>query len=219
MFGQNDFDIQKTIADIIKTRKAKIQTNESSAHRNDILQILLNNSQSSEQQEDNEMMKPLSEEEMISNSIIFIFAGHETTAITLSFALYLLAKNHAVQQQAQQWIDLVLPNGRAPTFSDVVESLQPIDNIFKETLRLYPVAGGIIRKLRRDFTFEGMELEKGQLTFYSFVAVQRNPKYWDNPDDFIPERFSDPVVQEKLRQNPHMWTPYVCVFFLLLHFL
>jgi len=181
-------------------------------HPKDILQLLIENSSSSSsgKEQDNtqndENVAPLTEAEMIANCIVFILAGHETTAVTLTFALCLLAIHPHIQLEFEELVNQSKQDNNQQQQAAVQTFLE---NIVKETLRLYPVAGGLSRKLLRDVEFEGKKLPKGETFFYCFSAVQRSPKYWgDQANDFIPSRFSTEQVQTKLRDNPFIFTPF-----------
>ncbi|XP_031247055.1 cytochrome P450 3A11-like [Mastomys coucha] len=83
--------------------------------------------------------KALSDAEITAQSVIFIFAGYETTSSTLSFALYSLATHPDIQKKLQEEIDEALPNKAPPTY-DIVMEMEYLDMVMNETLRLYPIA-------------------------------------------------------------------------------
>ncbi len=88
--------------------------------------------------------KDLSDEEILAQSIIFIFAGYETTSSVLSFLFYQLATNPKIQEKLQKEIDAFLPNKEAVTYDALVQ-MEYLDMVINENLRLYPITGRIER--------------------------------------------------------------------------
>ncbi len=105
------------------------------------------------------------------------------------FALYLLSINPEVQKKAQMHVDGVLESDD-PTYKDF-EALSYIQNIVRETLRLYPVAVGILRELKQDYQVGGYSLPEGSLMMFLWKEYTRSKDLFEKPDDFIPERFED----------------------------
>lgn len=130
----------------------------------------------------------LSYEEIVDNIKIFYFAGHETTATLLTYAFYFLTKYQEVYKKLQAEVDSVLGSSKTITL-DHIEKLIYIQAVIKETLRLK----GPVYALRR------ISIEDTQLGEYSIPktlrvlllidALHRDSKYWENPNDFIPERW------------------------------
>ncbi|MCP6645912.1 cytochrome P450, partial [Klebsiella pneumoniae] len=98
-------------------------------HRVDFLQLMMNAHNNTKDQESN---KALSEMEVLAQSVIFIFAGYETTSSTLSFLVYLLATHPDVQRRLQEEIDTALPNKALPTY-DIVMEMEYLDMVVNET--------------------------------------------------------------------------------------
>jgi len=143
----------------------------------------------------------LSDEELYGNMFIFILAGHETTAGTLTFALILLAAYPEVQGKLLKHVHSVLGDN-LPTYEDFPK-LTYVLNVMKETLRLYP-AITIIPKITSKPTTLDIPLQKYRSSATKPVTVQipanthvsidvsathRNPKFWARPNEFLPERF------------------------------
>ncbi|CAH2079087.1 unnamed protein product [Thlaspi arvense] len=124
-----------------------------------------------------------------------LIAGHETTAAVLTWAVYLLAQNPAKIRKAQAEIDAVLGEG-APTYESM-KKLEYIRLIVVEVLRLYPQPPLLIRRTLKPDTLpggykgekEGHKVPKGTDIFISVYNLHRSPYFWDNPDEFEPERF------------------------------
>ncbi|XP_063089583.1 cytochrome P450 3A15 isoform X1 [Cavia porcellus] len=146
----------------------------------------------------------LSDVEILAQSIIFIFAGYETSSSTLSCIMYSLATHPDVQKKLQQEIDKTLPNKAFPTY-DVMMEMEYLDMVVNETLRLYPVANRIERMSKKGFEINGMSFPKGTLVMIPSFALHRDSKYWPEPDEFHPERFSK---KNKENIDPYIYMPF-----------
>jgi cholesterol 24(S)-hydroxylase len=130
----------------------------------------------------------LSEEDLIDDFVTFFSSGHETTSSTLSFCVLELAHSPDAVTRIRREIKEVLGTGYDVTFEDLPR-LKYMDCCLKETLRLYPPAPGIIRITPEDVTLDGYEIPKGTTTSASPFVMGRHPAFWNNPGDFIPERW------------------------------
>ncbi|MRX37951.1 cytochrome P450 [Flavobacterium sp. LC2016-23] len=125
--------------------------------------------------------------QLIDEIKILFIAGHETTANALTFTLHLLGNDPVVQQKV---LDEILKI-KSET-DDLVEQLQnmPYTNaVLNESMRLYPPAWITDRQNVEDDNLGQFNIKKGTLIGVSFYELHRNPKYWENPDEFNPERF------------------------------
>ena len=139
----------------------------------------------------------LSEEDLIDDFVLFFSAGHQTTASTLSFCVLELAHNQNALAQVQQEIDEVLGT-RNDVIYDDLQKLKYLDCCLKETLRLYPPAPGIIKITPENVTLAGYYIPKGTTTSASPFVMGRHPAFWDNPGDFIPERWEGLDVESSI---------------------
>jgi cytochrome P450 len=114
-------------------------------------------------------------------------AGHETTANALAWALYLLAKNSEWLAKAR--IELQEVTGGKSVTADDYPKLKLLQNIFAETLRLYPPAWTISREALVDTEIKGYEIKAGTTVVMSQWVMHRHPAYWANPTEFNPTRF------------------------------
>ncbi|KAM6156412.1 cytochrome P450 3A4-like [Erethizon dorsatum] len=169
-------------------------------HRVDFLQLMMN----SQESKDTESYKALSDVEIAAQSISFIFAGYETTSSTLSFIMYALATHPDVQKKLQQEIDAALPNKAFPTY-DVLVEMEYLDMVVNETLRLYPVANRLPRVCKKDVEINGVFITKGTVVMIPTFVLHRDPKYWQNNEDFCPERFSK---KNKENIEPYAYIPF-----------
>jgi cytochrome P450 len=138
-------------------------------------------------------------------------AGHETTSNGLTWAMYLISQHPEVEAKLTAELDSVLC-GRAPTLDDL-PNLPYTDMIFKEALRLYPPAFAAVRETAEDMTLAGYPVQKGRLVMLNFFAVHRDPRFWDEPEHFNPERFS-PENEKQIPRYAYLpfgAGPRVCV--------
>ncbi|XP_028714778.1 cytochrome P450 3A13-like isoform X2 [Peromyscus leucopus] len=181
-----------------KTKKDRLE--DTQEHRVDFLQLMMN----SQNSKDTESYKPLSDLEILAQTITFIFAGYEPTSTALSFIAYLLAIHPSVQKKLQQEIDAVLPNKAPATYEALVE-MEYLDMVVNETMRLYPVIARINRLSKEDAEINGVFIPKGTLVVIPTFVLHQNPKYWPEPEEFHPERFSK---ENKDRINPYTYLPF-----------
>jgi cytochrome P450 len=168
----------------------------------DLLDLLLDGT-------DPKTKRQMNTAELRDNLLTFIVAGHETTALTLSWALYLMGFDQAVQQKARAEAQTVL-QGRAATGADV-ENLPYIRQIVDETLRLYPPAGVISRTAQRNDTLCGREVRPGDTVMVPIYALGRHQQLWDQPDVFDPDRFKDRKAIDRYAYLPFGDGPRICI--------
>lgn len=150
----------------------------------------------------------LTDQELMDEAITVFLAGHETTAIALSFALWLLAGHPEAQARARAEV-LALP-GEATT-ADVAR-LPWVVACVKEAMRLFPPAWAIAREVRAPITASGFELPVGAQVVVSPWIVHRDPRWWTEPTAFRPERFlapNEPV--HRFAYFPFGGGPRVCI--------
>ena len=159
--------------------------------------------------EDPKTGRKMTTSELRDNLLTFIVAGHETTALTLSWALYLCAFDPAVQGRARAEAQGVLGT-RAATAEDVA-SLPYIRQIVDETLRLYPPAAFLSRSAMAADELCGREVRPGDTVILPIYALHRHHMLWDRPDAFDPERFADPKSIDRFAYLPFGDGPRVCI--------
>jgi cytochrome P450 len=115
-------------------------------------------------------------------------AGHDTTALTLSWTWALLAQHPAVEAQLHAELDEVL-GGRSPTMEDMPR-LRFTEQVVTEALRLYPPAWAIGREATADCEVVGQRVKRGTVITISQWVVQRDPRFFEEPDAFQPERWA-----------------------------
>jgi len=134
--------------------------------------------------------RKMTPDELRDNLLTFIVAGHETTALTLAWSLYLCAHDPQVQDRARDEAQGVLGD-RAAVAGDL-PALPYIRSIIDEALRLYPPAAFLSRTAMAPDTLLGREVRRGDTVILPIYALQRHHAHWANPDAFDPDRFADP---------------------------
>lgn len=124
------------------------------------------------------------------DEVMTIFlAGHETTAMLLSWTLLLLSRSPDVERSVRAELVTTLA-GRDPTFEDVAK-LPLLTAVIKEALRLYPPAWILTRRLAQDTVIDGWSFPKDSFVIVSAYVLHRLPDVWPNPEGFDPSRFAD----------------------------
>jgi cytochrome P450 len=114
-------------------------------------------------------------------------AGHETTANTLTWTWYLLSQHPQAEARLHAELDRVLA-GRAPTMNDL-PNLPYTDRIIKESMRLYPPAWTVARETVAPVTFGEYTIPPGRFIFATQWVSHRDPRFFTDPEQFIPERW------------------------------
>ncbi|XP_051877924.1 cytochrome P450 3A30-like [Pristis pectinata] len=187
--------------------KAKRQKGEN-AHRMDFLQMMMDSQATATNSEknngNNSPHKGLTDSEILAQSMIFILAGYETTSTTLSYVVYNLAMYPDVQKKLQQAIDKTFPNKAPPTYDGVMQ-LEYLEMVISETLRLYPPAPRLERVCKKDVKLNGVTIPKDTVVVVPAYVLHHDPKYWQEPEEFRPERFSE---KERESLNPCTFLPF-----------
>lgn len=190
------------ILDIIAQRRAAPATNE----HNDLLAMLLN-----AQDEDGSRMS----DKQVRDEVMTLFlAGHETTALALTWTWYLLAQNPQAERQLHQELDTVLA-GRTPTLADL-PNLKYTENIIKEAMRLYPPAWGVDGRMTlHDTTVGGWHLPKGTMVMMSQWVTHHDARFFPEPEQFRPERWTEEFTKQlpKYAYFPFGGGPRLCIGF------
>lgn len=158
---------------------------------------------------DPETKRSMNTAELRDNLLTFIVAGHETTALTLSWALYLLAFDPAIQKRAQDEVRATL-SGKIATAEDVA-NLPFIRCIVDEALRLYPPAAIVSRTALKDDVLCGREIKPNDTVMIPIYALHRHEQLWDNPNAFDPDRFADRKAIDRYAYLPFGDGPRICI--------
>jgi cytochrome P450 len=168
-------DIDEVIYQIINEHRQKGESNQ-----NNLLSMLI-------QAQDEETGESMSDRQLRDEMLTIFIAGHETTAVALSWTWYLLARHKDVAIKLYDELSRVL-NGRTPTFEDLPK-LKYTLMIIEEGLRLYPPIWIIGRRAIADDEIGGYKIKAGSEIIISPYITQRHSDFWENPEKFNPERF------------------------------
>ncbi|XP_048491294.1 cytochrome P450 CYP82D47-like [Beta vulgaris subsp. vulgaris] len=142
------------------------------------------------------------------NSMAMILAATDTTAVTLTWALSLLLNNKDVLKKIQAELDNVVGKERQVEESDL-KNLVYLQAVLKETMRLYPAAPlSAPREATIDCTVSGYHISAGTQLFVNLYKIHRDPKVWENPLDFHPERFLTTNKDYDVRGQSFEYMPF-----------
>jgi cytochrome P450 len=123
-----------------------------------------------------------------------VLAGHETTAVSLSWTWYLLARHPEIESKLWAELSRVL-QGRNPTVADLPQ-LTYTQCVIKEGMRLYPAVWALVRTPVKDCEIGGYEVPAGSTVLMSQWVMQRDPRYFDEPERFDPDRWQEERAKE-----------------------
>lgn len=151
----------------------------------------------------------MTDQQLQDEIITLLFAGHETTAAALVWCCYALASYQNAASHLYQEIDQILGD-RLPTAADL-PNLNYTRWFVEETLRLWPPACFTNRMVKQDTQLGPYHLKKNSLCFVSSLVMQRDEKYYPNPEHFQPEHFAAQTVRPTYTYFPFGGGPHVCI--------
>jgi len=159
---------------------------------------------------DPETGQPLSDREISDQLVVFMGAGHDTTATTLTYALWQLGRNPELQARAVTEIEAL--GDRELTAADVA-ALPYIGAVLNEALRLCPPGPANPRTATEDIAVDGYRVPAGTIVIYGVAAVQRDPALWEHAEQFDPDRFLGPEAKDRNRWQfvPFGAGPRTCI--------
>lgn len=182
--------LRQTLAEVIASRRA------SRADHGDLLSALL-------AARDDDSGGGLSDSEILDEAVSFFFAGTDTTASTLTWALHLLSEHPDIRQALYAEVDEVL-GGRTATHADVPR-LELTHRIITETLRLWPAGWMFTRTVTADTELGGHEITSGTTLVYSAYLIHHHPDLYEDADRFDPDRW---LPQRAGRIPRHAYIPF-----------
>ncbi|XP_045897674.1 cytochrome P450 3A40-like, partial [Micropterus dolomieu] len=174
-------------------------------HKNrvDFMQLMVD-SQISENKEDTSSQKGLTDHEILSQAMFFIFAGYETSSSSLGFLAYNLATHPQIQKTLQDEIDETFPEKGQPTYEALMQ-MEYLDMVVNESLRLYPIASRLERVAKASVEVNGVTIPKGTVIMIPVYTLHRDPTLWPEPEKFKPERFRK---ENKDNIDPYAFLPF-----------
>uniref|UniRef100_A0A1A8RGE8 unspecific monooxygenase n=2 Tax=Nothobranchius TaxID=28779 RepID=A0A1A8RGE8_9TELE len=195
-----------SVTDFFYSSLQKIKSNRDSSKKQgrvDFLQLMID-SQKHNDPTGVQQDKGLNDHEILSQSMIFIFAGYETSSSSLTFLAHSLATNPEVMKKLQEEIDATFPN-KAPIEYQALMEMEYLDCVINESLRIYPIAPRLERVAKASVEINGLLIPKDMVVLVPTWPIHRDPELWPEPEKFKPERFSK-ANKEKI--DPYTYMPF-----------
>ena len=190
--------LRQTVASQVAERR---RTGE---RRTDLLSLMLD-------ARDPETGEGLNDQDIRDNIITFIGAGHETTALALSWTFYLLARHPDIEQRVLAEIARVT-NGQ-PLEPHQVAELTYTRQVVQESMRVFPPVAMVVRQSTRDLNLGGVHITPHDNVFVPIYAIHHNATLWPEPQTFDPDRFLPEAVKSRHRWSylPFGAGPRICI--------
>lgn len=160
---------------------------------------------------DEESGAPMSDQQLRDEMMTLFLAGHETTATALTWALYLLSRYREVDAKLQEELQRVL-GGRPPAAIDL-PNLPYTGMVIREAIRLYPPGPAFAREPVEDVMIAGYKVRRGGIVLVNVYTLQRDPRFYADPERYDPERFC-PGWEERIPRYAYLpfgGGPRVCI--------
>jgi cytochrome P450 len=181
---------------IAERRKSKEQ-------KHDLLQMLL-------ETRDEETGETMNDLQLRNELLTMLLAGHETTAMSLTWTFTLLARYPAARRALEAEVDSVLA-GRTATLEDLPK-LPVSKMVIEESMRILPPVWVVARSVENDDNILGYHIPKGSIVFVSPWVTHRLPSLWSDPEGFDPERFrTDDAARPRYAYFPFGGGPHLCI--------
>ncbi|KAI9183515.1 hypothetical protein H9P43_004433 [Blastocladiella emersonii ATCC 22665] len=186
--------MQDTVDSVIQERKAKPDAN-----KRDLLNFMLTST--------TETGEPLDDENIRDQIVTFLIAGHETTSTLLSWTLWLLSQHPAVESKVlEEAIRVCGRDPAAPITQQQIGQLTYINQVLKESLRLYPPAPAVIKSCQTSTVLKGTPIHAGEGISVNVVGLHRSREVWGpNPDVFNPDHFTR---ENEAKRHMYAWVPF-----------
>jgi len=153
----------------------------------------------------------MTDRELRDEIITTFAAGHETTAITLTWTFYLLSQHPQILRRIQREVDAALGD-RLPTLADLPNMPYTLQ-AFEESMRLYPSAPIVPRLTAKDTVLGGRHVPAGSRVLVNLYNIHRHPAHWPDPERFEPARFGadERKGQHRFAYLPFGAGPHLCI--------
>jgi cytochrome P450 len=153
----------------------------------------------------------MNERQIRDEVVTMLLAGHETTALALSWTCYLLSRHPAIEAKLAAEVREVLGT-RSPTLDDLAR-LRICEQVLNEAMRLYPPAWAIGREVIDPCEIGGYRVPAGMTIFISPWVLHRDARYYDDPNEFRPDRWASGLAKQlpRFAYMPFGGGPRVCI--------
>ncbi|XP_057324865.1 cytochrome P450 6B1-like [Microplitis mediator] len=195
-----DWELQNFYINL--TRENISYRKEKSINRHDFIDLMAKLKDESDKVDNMDITYPL----IAAQLFAFMVGGYESSSITISNCIYELALNNDVQNKLREEINESFINTRGVITYDLLKEMNYLDKVFNETLRKYPPINFTMRVSSEKYTFSGTNLTipKGVIIWIPIMGIQKDPKYYPNPELFDPERFEN----GKSKRPPMSYLPF-----------
>lgn len=151
--------------------------------------------------------RPLTDDEIIASSVLFLAVGYDTTGSLITMTTYSLACNSDVQDRLFNELKTAYESNCNSFNYETISGLKYLDAVISETLRILPPAPAIERRAMEEYTFKknGIKIPYGGSIILPIWVIHHDPNYWPEPDKFDPERFL-PENRDKI--VPYSYVPF-----------
>ncbi|XP_076040638.1 cytochrome P450 6k1-like [Oratosquilla oratoria] len=172
-----------------ETAKATIKMRKNSERRGDFIDLMMEAKQAHDL-DTTKSKYPVTDDTIISQVVLFLFAGFQTTSTTLSFAAGLLARHQEVQELIREELRGLMETYGELNYKAIGEA-KYLEACIHEALRLFPPAPVTERLTTKEYTIPGTDLiiEKDTVIGVQIWALNRDPRIWEDPEEYKPERF------------------------------
>jgi cytochrome P450 len=180
------------------------QRRQSSTAKGDLLSLLLH-------ARDEQDHTGMTDKQLRDEAMTLFLAGHETTALTLAWSWYLLSQNPEAETRLAAEVQEVL-GGRSPGADDL-SRLVYTEKVVREAMRLYPPVYVFGREASHECEIGGYQVPAGHTLMMSQWVVHRDPRFWERPEQFEPERWTDELERRlpKFAYFPFGGGPRLCI--------
>lgn len=189
-----------TVKDVIRRREAEHDD------RKDFLHLMTEAQRESKETANKPGGYVLTNDVLVAQSVLFIFAGHETTAITLTFTAFELALNPDVQERLYNEITDGLTESKGVLDYETIKRMKYLNMVVHEALRKNPPVSRVERTCTtEEYNIGGIRLKEGMKIHIPVHAIHHCEEFYPNPAIFDPERFND---ENHAKRNPFTFLPF-----------
>ncbi|KAL6259151.1 hypothetical protein P5V15_009072 [Pogonomyrmex californicus] len=135
----------------------------------------------------------------------FIFEGHDTVTMGLTYAILLLAEHKDIQECVRQEVSAIMQANEGKLTMSALNDMSYLERCLKESLRLYPSVPLIMRTLSENVKLQSYLVPSGTIMFISIHDIHRDPNFWPNPEIFDPDRFLPDKIKNR---HPYSYLPF-----------